>query len=400
MLAHRADPDPRVREALLRYAGAAGLADQAGWLVEHLGAGREEWASAARDALRALGPACAEVLLRELAWGRRGVQPDLLALVRELRIGRPLLATLYERELAAVQRDLLHLVALGDRERFAIVRQRLAERVDEGVHASLRLLAALRDEERIARLGELLRFARGGRRHAILLEALEALLSPQERERLVPLLEAGDLVEHGRLAAQALGTPPPRLDAAVAALREDPDELVRTLTEGLARAGRVRDDAAVKAVEVALQLRSLPVFEGLTTRQLMDLAAVVRQEAYEPGACVAREGSFDDCLYLVVDGVVRVTRGESVLTELGPGTFFGEVAVFEGSARSATVTAASRVRLLRLERTDLLERMEELPGLAIKICQALSRRVRDLTDRLEGQPIRSSGPGAGGAGLG
>jgi len=399
MLAHRADPDPPLRAALLRYAGAAGLTGEAGWLVEHLGAGREEWAAAAREALRALGPACAEVLLRELAWGRRGAQPDLLALARELRIGRPLLATLYERELAALQRDLLHLAALGDREHFAIVRQRLAERVDEGLHASLRLLSVLHDEERIARLGELLRFARGGRRHAILLEALEALLPPPRRAQLVPLLEESDPAERGRLAAQALATPVPRLEDAVVALRADPEELVRTLAEGLALAGRMRDDPAVKAVEVALQLRSLPIFEGLTTRQLMDLARVVRQESHDAGACVAREGSFDDCLYLVVEGVLRVTRGEALLRELGPGAFFGEVAVFEGTARSATVTAASRVRLLRLERADLLERMEDLPGLAIRICQALSRRVRDLTDRLERGPIGTGGPGASGVEL-
>jgi CRP-like cAMP-binding protein len=402
MLAHRDDPEPRLRAALLRYVGSAGLAEHAGWLVEHLGEAREEWAEAAREALRALGPACADVLLRELAWGRRGAQPDLLELVRELDVGRPLLATLYERDLAAVERDLLHVAALGDRERFAIVSQRLAERVDEGLHAALRLLAALRDEERIARLGELLHFARGGRRHAILLEALESLLGPEERSRLMPLLEGGNLAERGRLAARALGTPVPRLDEAVAALRADPEELARLLAEGVALAGRegVGETLAVKAVEVALQLRSLPIFEGLTTRQLVDLARVVKREAYDAGTCVAQEGSFDDCLYLVVEGVVRVTRGDAFLAELGAGSFFGEVAVFEGSARSATVTTATRVRLLRLERADLLERMDELPGLAIKICQALSRRVRHLTEQLERGPIPRGEPEAGRAAAG
>jgi len=155
----------------------------------------------------------------------------------------------------------------------------------------------------------------------------------------------------------------------------------------------------VKPALIALQLRSLPFFEALTTRQLVDLGQVVVEEEHAAGVCIAREGSFDDCLYLIVEGVVRVTRDSVALTELGPGSFFGEVAVFEGGSRSATVHAASHVRLLRLERADLIERMEQLPGLAISICQALSRRVRDLTERLQRETIRPevAPPPGGGA---
>jgi CRP-like cAMP-binding protein len=122
----------------------------------------------------------------------------------------------------------------------------------------------------------------------------------------------------------------------------------------------------------------------------------VKQESHEPGACLAREGSLDDWLYLVVEGVARVAHGDTPLGELGPGSFFGEIAVFEGTPRSVTVTAATRMRLLRLERADLLERMDELPGFAIRICQSLSRRVRELTERVRREPKDAGPPGPGG----
>ncbi len=384
MLAHRGDGQPRVRAARLRYVGEVGLAGHASWLVAHLDSPREEWSLAAREGLRALAPRCADVLLRELAFGRRSLRPTLVELVGGLEVGRDRVASLYEREIEATRRDLLHLAALADRERFAIVRQRLIERVDEQLHAALGLLAALHDDERIAELGEQLRFARGGRRHSIVLEALESRVG-RERSRLIPLLEEGDLGTRARLASDALGRPLPKLEETIQALLADPEDLARTLMAGIALASRgdLGDHALVRPVEIALQLRALPFFEGLTTRQLVDLAKVVREERHAPGACIAREGAFDDCLYLLVEGVVGVTRGGERLTELGPGSFFGEVALFEGGARTATVTATSHVGLLRLERADLMALMEDLPGLAIAICQALSRRVRELTERLQ-----------------
>ncbi len=401
MLALRAEDEPRVRAALLRYAGRVGLAEHASWLVSHLGSPREEWRLSAREGLRALGPRCADVLLRELAYGPRSAQPALVDLVRELDVGRAPIAALYEREIEAVRRDLLHVAALGDRERFAIVRQRLLERVDEQLHAALGLLAALHGDDRIAELGEQLRFARGGRRYSIVLEALESLVG-REKGRLVPLLEEGDPGTRGRLAAEALGRPVPKLEEAIEALLADPEDLARTLAAGIALAGRggLGDHAVVRPVEIALQLRSLPFFEALTTRQLVDLARLVKEEQHAPGAWIAREGVFDDCLYLLVEGVVSVTRGGAFLSELGPGSFFGEVALFEGGVRTATVASASHVRLLRLERADLISLMEDLPGLAFGICQALARRVSELTERLQQATMRDgpeAGSGAGSA---
>jgi CRP-like cAMP-binding protein len=143
------------------------------------------------------------------------------------------------------------------------------------------------------------------------------------------------------------------------------------------------DDRVLSPVECVLILRGVPLFEGLTARQLMNVAELVEQENFATGTLISREGEYSDCMYIIVKGTVAVSTGDNVLNHLGPKEFFGEVAIFEGARRTADVVAEDqRVELLRLGRDDLLRVMEELPAIAICICQTLSRRVRELTERV------------------
>jgi CRP-like cAMP-binding protein len=145
------------------------------------------------------------------------------------------------------------------------------------------------------------------------------------------------------------------------------------------------EESMLNKVEIMLHLRSLDLFARLTTQQLSELARVVQEETYRTGNTILREGEFGDCLYLVVEGEVRVTREGHYVGGFRRGEFFGEMTVFDGETRSATATAATPVRLVRLQRHDLLKIMDEEPGIAIAICQTLSRHVRDLMKQLEGR---------------
>lgn len=383
LLAWREDPDPRLRAALLRFCGHAGLEDQAGWLVDHLGSARHEWDAAAREALGALGPMSSDTLLRELAYGGRSRRDGILEVMRELQTERETLRALYEREMDSVERDLLHVHALRERPVFALLRDRLEERVGEKLHTALLFLAAIRHEPSIAELGERLRDPSDeSRRHAIVVEALEATLTAEDKARLIPIFEDGALSD--KAARFAHGHPALSFDESLSELLKDADDLTRRIAAGLAVAAgfEVEDHDGVDAVEKMLHLKALPIFEGLTARQLMNLAGVVREEVVRAGELVVEQGDCDDRLFLVVEGVIHIVRGETLLAELGPGDFFGEIALFEGTARTATAIAQSRVRLLALERADLLTLMEEMPGIAVVLLQTLSRRVRELTDRL------------------
>jgi AAA family ATP:ADP antiporter len=391
----RDDRDPRVRAAVLRFIGHAGLEDHSGWLVSHVvfdeGEGSEPVRTAAREGLRALGARAADALLVELSFGKRSTREAILPLVRAIDVKTATLRDLYERELDAIRRKLVDLHAAVIEGLSPILLQRLGERLDESVHTALQLLGAVHDDDRIAGLAVPLCRARGGRRHAILLEALEALLSPAEKDQLMPLLEDRPVADRGDVAAKALAIPVPSGAQVARQLLESPDELTRSIAEatlaavpGLAAAANVQDDDGVLSpVERAMLLRSVPLFEGMTTRQLMNVADVVEQEVYGPDSFIARKDDYSDCMYIIVEGTVAITTGETELNTLGPNDFFGEIAVFEGATRSANVvTREGNVSLLRLGRDDLLSLMEELPGIAIHICKTLAGRVRILTERV------------------
>ncbi|MCC6763147.1 MAG: cyclic nucleotide-binding domain-containing protein [Deltaproteobacteria bacterium] len=390
ILPHRLDPDVAVRIAVLDFIGHARLADAARDLVQHLTAEDAREAAAARRALRAFGSDAVDVLLHTLRFGRFRAREAVLPILVGLPVDPARLQTLVDREVDVIRRLILQIEALRLNANAGAALQRLRERLDESSHTAVVLIAAARDDERLARVGRLLGRTHSTRDRALVLEALEALLPPKERERLLPLLEDGSPGMLARRAAEALGRPLPTFEEAVAEVLASSDGLSRDLLRGalpaetLARVtGSVpyeRTDHRMTPVDMILLLRRLDLFAGLTTRQLGELARVVAERQVAAGETIVREGEFDARMYFIVEGHVRVTKEGTAVSALGPGEFFGEIAVFDGERRSASVIADGPVRLLRLDRQDLFEVMEEHPAIAVAICQTLSRRIRDLLD--------------------
>ncbi len=345
------DDAPRVRGAVVRFVGHVGLEEHAGWLVKQVACdGGEEMdgvRAAAVDAVREFGLLATDALLVELSFGKRSAREAILPLVRELELGGDTLQRLYESELNSIRHKLVDLHACAHAEFSPIILQRLGERLDEGIHTTLQLLGAVHDDDRIYALADPLRRARGSRQYAILVEALEALLSPGEKETLLPLMEDRSAANRGRAAARALGIQVPSGEQMAEALIRSPDDLTRTFaTAILGERARLAadfdvddDDRVLSPVECALILRGVPLFEGLTTRQLVNVAELVEQENHPPGRLLLREGEYSDCMYIIVKGTVAISTGETVLTQLGPKDFFGEVAIFEGARRTADVIA-------------------------------------------------------------
>jgi ATP/ADP translocase len=411
LLVHATDPDARVRAAVLRFVGHARIASHADWVVERLAVDDEREATAARDALYALGSAAVPALVRALRSGPRTTRNAVLARLREIPVDAATLKDLLEREIEAIRTELLRLHGLAAGAVSDLVLQRVRERADESAQTTLLLLAALEHEERIANLGQLLVRSGTGRARAVLLEALEAILPPAEKARLMPLLD--DTESAAATAAAALGRGLPSFDEALRdtlACRDgltltflvatlDPKTLARAgglppsaPAPGLAPPADPSDDARrdgeregrmLNRVEIVLHLRSLELFSTLTTRQLSELANVVREERHPAGAIIVREGEFGDCMYVVEAGEVDVIADGRLLAHMGPREYFGEMSLFDGETRSATVSATTRVRLLRLERQALFQVIDDHPGIAIALCQTMSRRVRNIIDKLE-----------------
>ena len=105
-------------------------------------------------------------------------------------------------------------------------------------------------------------------------------------------------------------------------------------------------------------------------------------KVYGDGECIVREGDEGDSMYVVLQGRVEVLREEGgqpfVLSELGPGDFFGEMALFSREKRSATVRAKGEARMLTIDKRGFLKSVHEDPSMAFRILHKLSERVRSL----------------------
>jgi CRP/FNR family transcriptional regulator len=125
------------------------------------------------------------------------------------------------------------------------------------------------------------------------------------------------------------------------------------------------------------QLMNVPIFKDLPARSLESLARSMRERTYEPGAVIVRQGDPRVGFFLITDGVVEVSHDGHHVRDLGPGEFFGEMALMEERPRSATVTAKERTRCLQLVRWDFRAVLKENPDLAVRMLEVVVQRLRE-----------------------
>ena len=109
-------------------------------------------------------------------------------------------------------------------------------------------------------------------------------------------------------------------------------------------------------------------------------------DEYEVGDVIFEEGSTGRELYVVLDGQVEIAKlnggSKTVIITLGKGEFFGEMAVIDGSSRSATAIAAtSDTRVMRINHARFVYLVSQQPAFALMIMDALSKRLRASNDR-------------------
>ncbi len=123
-------------------------------------------------------------------------------------------------------------------------------------------------------------------------------------------------------------------------------------------------------------LAFVPLFRGLTKRQLKHLASLMDVADYMADAAIVREGTNGDAFYVVLKGQATVTMNEHFLSRLVPGDHFGEIAAIDGGTRSATVTSETAVQLAVLPRKSLLKALRDDPELSLSLMTELSRMIR------------------------
>jgi CRP/FNR family transcriptional regulator, cyclic AMP receptor protein len=125
-------------------------------------------------------------------------------------------------------------------------------------------------------------------------------------------------------------------------------------------------------------LKNVPLFSGLSRRDLRSLAGLAEQVRFGSGRTVVQYGSRGNTFFVITEGKARVMVGYSnrVMARLGPGDFFGELALLDGGPRTASVIAETPLVTIRIARTEFRKMLTSHPDVALKMLEELSSRLR------------------------
>ena len=126
-------------------------------------------------------------------------------------------------------------------------------------------------------------------------------------------------------------------------------------------------------------LKRAPLFEGLSKKELTQLARVSEDMEIPAGTSLTKEGEIGHEFFVIVDGETQVKRKGRSLGTRGAGDFIGEIALLEQVPRTATVTAKTPLRVFVLTSKDFHHLLEESPNVERKVLRTLAKRVADLT---------------------
>ncbi|HXV34993.1 MAG TPA: cyclic nucleotide-binding domain-containing protein [Gaiellaceae bacterium] len=127
----------------------------------------------------------------------------------------------------------------------------------------------------------------------------------------------------------------------------------------------------------ATALGRAPLFKNLARSELVELAMATEDLEVEAGKVLAREGDIGQEFFVIVDGEVSVSKDGTEIRRLGPGDFFGEIAlVWESPRRTATVAAATPLRFFVLTRQAFRGLIDHHPDIEAKVLEELEERVR------------------------
>ena len=126
-------------------------------------------------------------------------------------------------------------------------------------------------------------------------------------------------------------------------------------------------------------LKSVPLFEDLSRKELIQLERICEDLEVEPGRILCKEGQTGQEFFVIVDGKVQVNRKGRRLTTLSSGDFLGEIALVTELPRTATVTAETPVRLFVLTRREFHAVLDQNPRVERKVLRVLARRLAETS---------------------
>lgn len=123
-------------------------------------------------------------------------------------------------------------------------------------------------------------------------------------------------------------------------------------------------------------LAEVPLFAGLSRRHLKRVASLARTRRFAPGTAIVRKGDAGSAFFVLLDGGARVVTPKGRPRRLKPGDFFGEMALFDESPRSADVVAEGEVQTMTISRNAFGKLLRSEPAIAHELLRTLAARLR------------------------
>ena len=131
---------------------------------------------------------------------------------------------------------------------------------------------------------------------------------------------------------------------------------------------RLRKDAKTKLIE------NVPLFGECSSKELQDIASIADEIDIAEGKELTKEGSSGREFFVIIDGNASVAQDGEQVNQLGPGDFFGEIALVRDTPRTATVTATSPVRALVISAQGFRRLLDTAPEVENKVLKAVVDR--------------------------
>lgn len=132
------------------------------------------------------------------------------------------------------------------------------------------------------------------------------------------------------------------------------------------------------------RFRAVPIFAACSDAELAEIDRVADEVHVEAGRTIMRQGDLGQELAVVIEGEVEVVRDGARIATLGPGSYFGEIALLDSLTRTASVNAVTDVVLEVIDRRGLNTLLDDVPGIARSLLNGMSQRVAELEDKVLG----------------
>jgi hypothetical protein len=142
-----------------------------------------------------------------------------------------------------------------------------------------------------------------------------------------------------------------------------------------------KESNMLSTLEKTIVLKGTSLFKGISGEELFHVAQAMEEERLDTDSVLFRKGDAGDCLYVVVSGEILIHVDDLEVRRHVKGDYFGEMALLDGSPRSASATVVEETLLLKINRENFYEIMMSRHDVLKGVLKMMTERIRELTER-------------------